>query len=342
MENQNYSLVQKELNDSMMQNNYKHNRGLRKLVVRSLSIIFQKRMIAVDQLLELQIQSYYNNDLSLQIDHYASVSLTMPKIEDYLKSQIMKILHVLFASNILQESQGLIYYNDQVFSKNNGCMGNHSIKREEIIDTKQKLKIELARKRRENAKKLTKLTDLKNKINNVKGLLAKNKIENRSKFIKFPFLMVIPSSEPDSHLSIEMEKNDKTLILESNMQMSLLSDQEALNILDDMKFYKPNSQKEQKNSPTRIEQRSSEEEQKNTPTRIEQQNLHEEQKISPIRIEYAKKSVTQKLSMYPEKVSQQGWLGEVSKFDSSTNDKSIYGNLSIFENLTEMDFCDDN
>lgn len=296
MNNQSSNSFFKDLNESIIKCNSKHSRGIRNQTIKSISIISQSTMITFAQLIEHLMHSYHNHDFSLQIDHYASMSMTIPKVEEYVKTQTRKILNVLVVSKILRESAGFIFNNDVIFSKNNEDKNKHFKKREEVNNMKIKLQTELARKKRENNSKLKKQTDFTNKLNNLNSLLEKNKLEKPKKFLKFPFLMVIPSNEPDSHLSIEMEKNDKKLILDSNMELSIYSDQEIINILKHAKKDKP--------------------------------SIIQETKESPIKIEFSKESVTQKLS-------HKEWQEQISIFDSSTNDKSLNGCLSSFDNFTD-------
>ena len=69
---------------------------------------------------------------------------------------------------------------------------------------------------------------LKRDLEKVKQLVRRNKTSEAPKFMEFPFLVLEPSSLPNTQLDICMQSDLKKLLMKSNHNLRILSDIQAL------------------------------------------------------------------------------------------------------------------
>lgn len=72
---------------------------------------------------------------------------------------------------------------------------------------------------------------MKNKLEDFKALIKRNKLGSQNKCLNFPFLIIEPSCLEGTTINLMMQSNFKKLCINSNNEMNLHGDLEIISIL---------------------------------------------------------------------------------------------------------------
>ena len=76
------------------------------------------------------------------------------------------------------------------------------------------------------------LENMSKKLSNIQQLIARNKAQQPSCYMNFPFLIVEPSTLPRTNLAIKMQSDLKKLSITSNNEIHIYGDLEIISMID--------------------------------------------------------------------------------------------------------------